>query len=307
MDEFASAVLMAALSRALADEGIAIDAPASGKALLPLAAKRQLLATVADQHGLLPLLRAGRRLPTLPPDPTLSALIAATAPADLFDRWSRLERFVHSRHRVVVRDASPAHLVAEHVGPPGAPPRPAEDALVLGFLTGLLSAVGARDVVVTLPRARQLIAFSSRTFASIPSEQDTALWRFDWSALAPPARLTGTGTSADAAAPARCLLAADPTRGWTLASLAAQLAVSTRSLQRHLAASGGFAALRATTRAETAAHLLMNTDHPLGVVGFASGYTDQPHFTREFKRRTAMTPAAYRSAFAYRAASGRPS
>jgi AraC-like DNA-binding protein len=33
-------------------------------------------------------------------------------------------------------------------------------------------------------------------------------------------------------------------------------------------------------------------------VGFACGYADQPHFTRDFKRRTAMTPAAYRSAFA---------
>jgi AraC-like DNA-binding protein len=298
VDEFASAVLVAAVSRALAEEGIAVDAPASASALVPLTAKRQLLAAVADQHGLLPLLRAGHSLPTLPSDPTLSALTAAMTPADLLDRWSRLERFVHSRHRVVVRDTGPTHLVAEHAGPPGAPPRPAEDALVLGLLAGLLAAVGARGVTVTLPRPDPLIVFACGAFVPLPSEQDTALWRFDWSTLAPPARLTGTGIGSDTAAPARRLLTADPARGWTLGSLAAELAVSTRSLQRHLADSGGFAGLRAATRADTAAHLLMSTDHPLGVVGFTSGYTDQPRFTREFKRRTAMTPAVYRSAFA---------
>jgi transcriptional regulator GlxA family with amidase domain len=81
--------------------------------------------------------------------------------------------------------------------------------------------------------------------------------------------------------------------------LATELAVSTRSLQRRLAAGGGFTALLGATRAETAAALLMDSRYPLGIVGFACGYADQPHFTREFKRRTAMTPAAYRSAFAH--------
>lgn len=306
MDEFASAVLVAAVSRALAEEGIAIDAPASGNALVPLTAKRRLLSAVADRHGLLPLLRVGQRLPTLRPDPALSALTAATTPTDLFGRWSRLERFVHSRHRVVIRDIGPAHLVAEHVGPPGRPPQPAEDALILGVLTILLTIVGAQDVTVALGRPDPLVVFARGVFLALPPGQDTAWWRFGWSSLAPPVRMTGGEAGEDATAPARRLLAADPARRWTLAGLAAELAVSTRSLQRQLTADGGFTALRAATRAATAAHRLMSNEHPLGVVGFTSGYTDQPHFTREFKRSTAMTPAAYRSAFAHAASRSHP-
>jgi AraC-like DNA-binding protein len=301
VDEFASGVLVAAVSRALAEEGIAVEAPASGDALVPLAAKRRLLAAVADRHGLLPLLRVGQRLPTLPPDPTLSALTASTSPTGLFGRWSRLERFLHSRHRVVVRDTGPGHLVAEHTGPPGRPPQPPEDALVLGVLTILLTTIGVQNVTVTLGRPDPLVVFAGGAFTALPPGQDTAWWRFDWSSLAPPIPITGTEAYADGTVPARRLLAADPTRRWTLADLAAELAVSTRSLQRQLACRGGFTALRAATRIDTAAHLLMSSVHPLGVVGFASGYADQPHFTREFKRSTAMTPAAYRSAFARRA------
>ena len=44
--------------------------------------------------------------------------------------------------------------------------------------------------------------------------------------------------------PARRLLAAHPARRWILAGLAAELAVSTRGLQRQLTADGGFTALR---------------------------------------------------------------
>jgi AraC-like DNA-binding protein len=51
-------------------------------------------------------------------------------------------------------------------------------------------------------------------------------------------------------------------------------------------------------RAEHAAHLLINGGHSLSLIGFASGYADQPHFTREFKRRAALTPLEYRQAFA---------
>ena len=36
----------------------------------------------------------------------------------------------------------------------------------------------------------------------------------------------------------------------------------------------------------------------VSMIGFVSGYADQAHFTRDFKRRTTMTPALFRTAFA---------
>ncbi|GIJ35283.1 helix-turn-helix transcriptional regulator [Micromonospora sediminimaris] len=298
MDEFASAVLIAAVRRALAEEAIAVPAYPSGGALMPLDAKRRLLAGIAQAHGLLPLLRVGLFLPRLPPDPALLALAAARTPDDLFARWGRLERFTHSRHRVVVREAGPSHLVAEHVGPPGAPPEPAEDALILGVLTALLAAIGARGVTVALDSRRVLVVYADGVFTAPPPGHATAVWHFAWSSLAPTARADRPLTGTDVAARARRLLAGNLAHRWTLGALAAELGMAPRSLQRRLQAEGGFAVLLAAARAEAAADLLMNAGHSLGVVGFACGYADQPHFTREFRRRTAMTPAAYRTAFA---------
>ncbi|MET7419723.1 AraC family transcriptional regulator [Dactylosporangium sp. NPDC005555] len=304
MDEFASGVLVAAVLRALADDGITVDAPAPGGALVPLAVKRRLLGDVAAAHGLLPLLRVGLILPRLPPDPAISALAAADGPPDLFARWARLERFVHSRHRVVVDAAGAGTLAASHVGPPSEPPTPAEDALVVGVLTALLTAIGVRGLSVTLGGR---VVFADGTFVAPPAATDR--WHFTWTSVASgvteateATEASGgseaTEAAADPAGQARSVLAGDLARRWTLRDLAAELALSPRGAQRRLRPEGGFTALLAAARADAAAGLLIDSRHALGVVGFASGYADQPHFTREFRRRTAMTPAAYRSAFA---------
>ncbi|MFC8847970.1 MULTISPECIES: helix-turn-helix transcriptional regulator [unclassified Micromonospora] len=297
MDEFASGVLVATVRRALAEEGIAAAVDTPGGALVPLDVKRRLLAGIAETHGLLPLLRVGHLLFRLPPDPAMSALVAADSPTELFERWSRLESFVHSRHRVVVRETGAAHLVAEHVGPPGSPPEPGENALILGVLAALLTAIGARGVTVALAPDPALIVCADGVFTAPPPGRATGRWHFSWSSLTPAIPVAGPVRGHDVASHARCLLVGDPARRWTLAALAAGLGTSPRSLQRQLQAEGGFSTLLAATRAEAAAALLMNTEHPLGMIGFVCGYADQPHFCRGFKRRTAMTPAAYRSAF----------
>ncbi|MGW5680107.1 hypothetical protein ACWEV4_34455, partial [Streptomyces sp. NPDC003860] len=132
MEEYASARLLELVQRALAAEGIHAVAPAGDGALLPLAAKRVFLLDVARDHGLLPLLRVGAMLPVASSDPAVAALLSAVDPYDLFERWQRLEQFTHSRHRVVVRERGAGRLVADHVGPAAAPPRPAADARVHG-------------------------------------------------------------------------------------------------------------------------------------------------------------------------------
>jgi hypothetical protein len=150
VEDFASAVLVAAVRQVLAEQGLAAPAPPPAGALVPLAVKRRLLTEVTAAHGLAPLLSVGPALARLPPHPVIAALRAATSPADLFARWRKLERFVHSRHRVVLHHAGATCVVAEHVGPPHAPPIPAEDALILGVLTALLDDTGTRGLTAAL-------------------------------------------------------------------------------------------------------------------------------------------------------------
>lgn len=47
-------------------------------------------------------------------------------------------------------------------------------------------------------------------------------------------------------------------------------------------------------RIETAKHLLSTTDRSLAAIAFDTGFYDQPHFTRTFKRLEGQPPGAYR-------------
>ncbi|RLK54972.1 helix-turn-helix transcriptional regulator [Actinokineospora cianjurensis] len=295
MDEYASARLVAAVRRGLAEAGIDTTAPQAAGALLPLDAKRGYLAEVAAAHGLLPLARAGSVLRELAADPAVSALSLATTPAELLDRWRRLERFTHSRHRVEVRGGTGGQITVEHVGPVGIPPEPAEDAVVLGVLVALLGVIGVRGLTVAVgPSA--IVVFTGGDFVAPPPVAGSGWWRFEWTGTTPRSPVPVPERS-DVVTRVHGLLASDLGRRWSLAEVAAAVGTSGRSLQRALRAAGGFQDLLGAARTEAAAALLLAGTHPLSTIGFACGYADQPHFTREFTRRTAMSPAAYRHSF----------
>jgi AraC-like DNA-binding protein len=305
--DFASAALVSLLLRALAEAGLHIpQAPKSkgSDALLPMSAKRDLLAAIASAHGLRAIVKAGRNLPHASSDPVVAALLGATDAPDLFARWSRLERFVHSRHRVEVLETGHDFIVAEHVSLTSEPPRAFEDALILGVMAGALRAIGLTPLAARLgrdPDAPLIIA--DRIEHEPEPGQPTAVWRFEWQEVRRPAEKVDPATS-DRVAALRRIVAADPARGWTLAAAASAMAMSTRSLQRALEPAGGFGTLIGAVRVERAGDLIINSAHPLSLIGFACGYADQPHFTREFKRRTAMTPAVYRQSFCGRSSTG---
>ncbi len=290
-------------------EAASAPEPAVSEATVSLVTKRVVLARVAAAHGLVPLMEVGRGLSRLPPGPVVTALADAVDPHDAVARWRRLERFLHSRHHLVVEEAGEQHLVVRHAGPGGAaPPEPAEDALVLGVVAELCRHSGAGDlrVVVIAPSGAEHLALAGDRFSDLPvlGPGGTGRWRLTWTDLEPAAR--GDGLPADGgvacpgvAATVTAVVSDDLGRTWSLRALARQLATSERTLQRRLAGAGTTVpALVRSARVTAAGRLLVETDHDLATVGFACGFPDQPHFTRLFKRQTAMTPGAYRRAFA---------
>ena len=71
--------------------------------------------------------------------------------------------------------------------------------------------------------------------------------------------------------------------------------MSARSLQRRLAECGWtLRAIVAAMRLQVAANLLSQTDMPIALVGLYAGYSDQPHFQREFRKGLGPTPRIYR-------------
>lgn len=308
MSDFASAamlrVLRAGMLRLGLDPQVLPCSAPGGSARIELDLKRRLVGAALAQGGwsCLPLL--GQGMQGLPAEPIHQALLAARHPAELWARWQRLERYIHSHHRTRVHCSGDGHARLQHASArSGSPPSAAEDLVVLGLLAALLARLGAKALRVSLgdcevfPRADE-DALRQRVQAA-----DTALWDFRWQGLAlqsPQADFAAAPATAalPLAERAAARLRANLLQAPPLQALAEALGLSSRSLQRALAAAGwSYSRLLAHCRSQEAAAQLLNGELPLAEIGFVCGYADQAHFTREFRERVGLTPARFRADF----------
>jgi AraC-like DNA-binding protein len=80
-----------------------------------------------------------------------------------------------------------------------------------------------------------------------------------------------------------------------VSSIASELAMSARTLQRRLSDEGhSYQRVVDAARKDLAARLLHETDYSLAEVAFLTGFADQSAFTRAFKRWAGQTPRSYR-------------
>lgn len=292
------------LAAGLRERGLAVPAAVQQalrepQARVALALKRELIEAALRQGGwaLLPQLGAG--VAALAPEPIGQALGGARDAAELFARWQRLERYVHSRHRVELLALGDGEALLQHRARQrdAAPPSPAESLVVLGVIAALLAWRGLQllgaetaDGLVLLPAADEA-ALAARVAAGLG-----------------PLRLRWRGRMQEAAAaPApdgwplalQALLARlDLLQPPALAMAAVQAGLSTRSLQRLLAREGwSWRRLLAEARCRAAAARLLQGGEGLAEIGFACGFADQAHFTRCLRERSGLTPARYREAF----------
>lgn len=299
MKDFAAAAMLRLVRLGLQREGLATEAlPITSAAQVPLQDKRRVLEVLMQRHGPALLLRLGEGVHDATDEPTLTALTEARSAADLIERWQRLERFVHSRHRVLTLASTDAGCSVRHVSlHSGEAPTRAEDLLVFGLLVGLLQRIGTAEL-----RAR----FAGETgwrqregrWAPAPPPADTATWELAWRQPAVQPALAPVPNGAALPAAARAVLAADCAASWTLPRLADGLGLAPRTLQRRLNEAGtSFSSLWTEVRLAQSARLLLGARESAAQVGYSCGFADQAHFTRSFKRSTGMTPSVYRAQF----------
>ena len=301
--DFASAAMLRVL-----DAGLGGPAHAPDDAHVPLAAKRTLLERALRERGPVAVLEAGRAVRRFPKDPLLCALLAGGDAASVFERWGRLERYVHSRHRTSRRlrvMETCRVLRVRHVAlAPNPPPHAGESLAVLGVLHALADWAGACDVRAWIGREPALPVADPAALAAACAAGPITRWRLAWREpnpipAVPPAPVVPLQPDAAPAERFFALAAADPVRRWRVAEAAASLALPARTFQRALATAGtSFSALVARTRRETAAARLVNGTQALAEVGYLCGYADQAHFTREFTHATGLSPGRYRQEFA---------
>jgi AraC-like DNA-binding protein len=312
--DFASAAMIRVLAQGMRELGLdpGRDGPPAllRGATVPLDQKRRLVGSAVAQGGVGCLALLGRGLHRLADEPTHRALASARGAQDLLLRWGRLERYIHSRHRVEVQALTDDGACLAHLPRAGSPPPlPAEDLVVLGVLAALLEAIGATDVKARVGDVAVFPKPDAEALAAAVQLGRTATWSIRWARLEAPPRPAGSGaaTTARVAAPATwpahaqgsfLRLCEDLANPLTLPALAGAQGEAPRSFQRGLSRAGlSYTQLLGEARCRSAAWWLVQTAAPAAEVGYVCGYADQSHFTRDFRHRVGLTPLRYRAEF----------
>jgi AraC-like DNA-binding protein len=305
MTDFAASAMARLIGAGLRRQGIVLERVIANRdARISLSDKRDLLMMLEARYGIDTLLRIGDAVGDQRDDPAFTALNAARDPIDLIERWQRLERFIHSRHRIEVIDVGADYAVLRHYSiKTNEPPHDCEDVLVFGVLVALIESIGASDLRAK-PAGTSRWVRQRGLWGSLPKlsgVQSFSRWEFRWSraALATVAMPTPQ-VHGKVAAALGALFSRDLCVQWRIEDAAKALSVSARTLQRRLfIEKTSFQQTILATRVARAATLLSSSGGvSFAQVGYLCGFTDQAHFSRTFKAATGLTPAQYRAAFA---------
>lgn len=314
MEEFASTLVVTMMRQALNSQGIIVAGPdARGQRTVSVTGKRAFLDAALEAGGPLTLLRVAEAVPGFASHPVARLFAGAHSGGEVIERWLRLERYFHSRNRTRLLAADPGHVAMEHFDSRGGEPTQSEDLAVAGIILGLMRWAGGQDVRLRFEGrdgvvASGWLACSGKRYYKPPSDTwRSSRWLLDWAGFranapadtAAPSlpRLTSDGGSIDdpLVADLFAAIAADPGASLSLDEQARSRGLSRRTLQRRLQHSGwSLRRITASARIEVAARLLAETDMPIALVGLLAGYSDQPHFQREFARGLGPTPGTYR-------------
>lgn len=268
--------------------------------------KEALLERLAEVGGWPEVFGCGEQLRAMTQHPIFAAILAAPDAVGLLSRWMLLERFGHTHNRTRFIDAPQGYDVALVHEVSGAPGRPTvwSDVFIWGALISLLEAAGfeverASSLAPDGQPALTLYPLSSSSASpSTISPDESARLAISLSprAAEPPVALVPLcqGSLSDALLG---MMLQDPLGDWRLSRCAALTHHSTRSLQRALKAQGAtLQGLARRARCDRALSLMSGwPELSLTQVAFCAGFSDQAHFSREFKRAVGMSPSRFRA------------
>lgn len=310
-DDLTGAALVSLMRLSFAGQGIVVPGaappPKPNTPHASLASKTAVAEWVLDRHGPQALLKVGEAVPRMAFEPIGAALLAAKDGPDMIARWSRLERYVHTRHPIEVREVTVTSAVLAHLGDPDDPPSAAVDLVLAGVIAGLLKMVGCASLLLTMGEGESAVdvIVDGEVLDLMPRlPHPTGLWQLGWRVkeaapdlsvpplLDQPDKPLGR-LSREVARLIEQDLVAIP----SLERLSRTLGQSARTLQRRLAADNlSLQAIRRAAQIRQASAMLIEGRVSLSAIGFICGFTDAAHFARAFVKATGMTPKAFRQA-----------
>ncbi|WP_339765993.1 AraC family transcriptional regulator [uncultured Hoeflea sp.] len=302
METFASAGLINLVLRVVgaADPALVAGQPLPdpfSRGLEPAGVKRSLVERVMQRHGPGLLLSVGQNLHLIEDTPIATVFRRSADTHVLVGKWLRLERYHHAAHRTRIAPEGNEGWACRRYSL-GSMPTVGENCLIAGLLMGLVQLVGATECRLLIAGAD--LRASDLRAAKLPPGETFETFRIVWSPFRTkemPDLSARPEHPTDLADRLAGLLESDVGRSWKIADAARQMAISTRSLQRHLAADGrSFSTALRRVRMRRATELLTDTKTPLAEIGYCCGYADQAHFQRDFRRVTNITPKRFRQA-----------
>lgn len=293
MEDFASTALFNLIVLELRKHGMDVSSDDRFDGKTPDTAKRQLLGVAIAELGPSAVLSIGQGIRHIDFHPILAVLGKSRSPNDLLHRWRRLEGYYHGRHRVRLLSSSANSVRLCHFSTTAEPPSAGEDLLIAGLLCALMQLIGVNGLIMTID---DVVVYREGHFDDACKRIDvTSHWDLCWSE---PVKLSSAPLSLaqgdDLVARVKGLIVEDPARGWSLKAMAAELQTSSRTLQRRLSGAGSrFQLLLREARVECAARCLLKPAAPLGEVGYLCGFSDQAHFSREFRQRYNISPSQF--------------
>lgn len=284
------------------------------QAQVPGALKRDVLNEAYLKKGAHQLLKIGQGIQQAEYDPLWHAALCSASPGVLFEKWQRFETYAHSDNRVRITQSRQNQASFERYCIDGSVPSAPENLLICGLFIGILQQIGCSGMrcTMTLNGDGHCTIFQDSHFV-LPDNTDALIsgrWVIEWRDFLPQRRTTEfeaeqqepewlrSGqriTDATLIAAAR-QLRHDITRQWKVGELAQELGLSVRSLQRKLRKNDfSFSLLVQLVRIHEACRLLKNSDTPITLISFYTGFCDSAHFAREFRACTGMTPSRYRA------------
>lgn len=313
-DEFASAAMVRVLTQGLKELGLPpleqqVTNAKKIQATVDLDLKLALVKHAIKHGGVDCLIHLGRGVHHHAHEPTHRAMVGAKNPIELVVRWQRLERYIHSRHRLFIANQGEKWMEITHEGVgAGIFPTLYESLVVFGVIAALLQARGVGGLEIHVGHLKVFPASPRSELLQSPAVDPSRSWRLSWGNFAE------TLTSSHAVSVAEDLFSYSDWPYWQrhlvnhimerlmdipkITDAALHLNVSSRTLQRDLQQRGlSFSALVGDCRARNASMHLMVSKLPVAEIGFLCGYSDQSHFTREFVKRVGIPPQKYRAAF----------
>lgn len=295
MDDFASTALFNLIASELNNQGFNIKPNQQFSGKTDRQTKATVLHAALIELGPAAILKIGRGLYGVHTNLMANVLMSAATVPDLVQRWQRLEVYFHGNHRIRVTSSSAFNITLQHYALKGDGPSAGEDLVIAGVFAALFQYIGVTGLCLRI--ADDTLISEDNIIAGTNCPASTENWEYSWKNFNQKEKTSieqnATSTPAQQVSE---ILVADIGRNWKLNTMAEVMSVSARTLQRRLAASGtNFQSLLRTTRADCAAGMLMKNQFSLSEIGYACGYSDQAHFSRDFKQRFNLSPSDYQN------------